>query len=98
MAQKRNEGNDEPGAEQLPVEDEKRLEHPLAAAKARPKVTPLEEGTTTRVLLTGDNRTVVTEAYVPTDEFGFRIKVNDQWFEHVGEAADSGTWIFAPTR
>lgn len=92
MAQKRN---DDPEPEQLPVEDEKRLEPPVARPKAAPLPKEVEQ---TRVLLTGDNRTVVTEAYVPTAEYGFRIKVNNQWFEHIGEAADSGTWIYAPTR
>jgi hypothetical protein len=96
--------NDEPEPEQLPVEDEKRLDHPFVAAKLRPKATPaegeptLQEGETTRVLLTGDDRTVLTEAYVPTTPNMFRINVNGQFFEHVGEAADSGTWIYAPTR
>lgn len=52
----------------------------------------------TRVLLTGDHRDVVTEEWIPTAEFGFRINVRGQHFEHVADAVDSGTWIFAPTR
>lgn len=52
----------------------------------------------TRVLLTGDNRSVVTEAWVPNEAFGFRINIDGQFFEHVADAVDSGTWIFAPTR
>jgi len=92
VAQKRN---DDPEPEQLPA-DEKRLEPPTTS---RPKAAPLpQEVEQTRVLLTGDNRTVVSEEYVPTSEFGFRIQVNGQWWEHVADAADSGTWIFAPTR
>ena len=60
------------------------------------KEVPPEE--TTRVLLTGDNRTVVTEDWVPTAAYGFRIYLHGQWWEHISEAVDSGTWIFAPTR
>lgn len=55
-------------------------------------------GDPVRVLLTGDNRDAITEAYIPAEEFDFRINVNGQFFEHVADAADSGTWIFAPTR
>jgi hypothetical protein len=81
-------------------------EHPIEGVPPPrgPRPTPLEgrpvtrEGETTRVLLTGDDRTVVTEAYIPTADYGFRIIVNGQPFEQVGEAADSGTRIFAPTR
>lgn len=62
-----------------------------------PTPTPTEEPQT-RVLLTGDDRNVVTEEWIPTAAFGFRINVRGQFFEHVGEAVDSGTWIFAPTR
>ena len=94
--------NDDPDVEK----DDETADVPLEGAPtltaekrlhAKDTVTP-QTGETTRVLLTGDNRTVITEAYVPTDEFGFRINVDGQFYEHVGEAADSGTWIFAPTR
>jgi hypothetical protein len=113
MAKKQNDEpdpptqNDDPGGEQRPAEDDKRLEgslkaEPLPAEPPRPTqqptVTP-QEVETTRVLITGDDRTVVTEHYVPTTEFGFRIYIEGKGhFEHVGEAVDSGTWIFAPTR
>ena len=105
MAKKNDDDRDvdEPKPEQLPADDEKRLDHPIAAAKLRPKVTPVDEVgaqevPTTRVLLTGDDRTVVTEHYVPTVEYGFRINVNGVWFEQVGIHADSGATIYAPTR
>ena len=92
--------NDDPEAEQLPVgRDDESAEQPIAGKPGpRLKVTPLTEGETTRVLLTGDDRTVSHEAYVPTAEYGFRIFVDGQHFEQIGVAADSGTTIFAPTR
>jgi hypothetical protein len=69
---------------------------PLAPA---PRITvEPQTGEQTRVLLTGDDRTVVTEDYVLTAEYGFRIFVRGQHFEQIGVAADSGTTIFAPTR
>lgn len=70
---------------------------PLVPARA-PRSEPPPSGEQTRVLLTGDNRNVVTEEWIPTAEFGFRICVKGQFFEHVADAVDSGTWIFAPTR
>ena len=64
-----------------------------------PKTTPTpHEGEITRVLLTTADRNVVTEEWVPTPEYGFRIVVNGQAFEQVAIAVDSGTTIFAPTR
>jgi hypothetical protein len=91
MAKKQN---DDPETEPQPTDEtaEPRL------ALASQETPTAQSGETTRVLLTGDSRDVVTEAYVPTEAYGFRINVNGQWYEHVGEAADSGTWIFAPTR
>jgi hypothetical protein len=81
------------------------VEPPIADERPRrgPQPTPHDEVKATevpqtRVLLTGDDRTVVTEAYIPTAEYGFRIFVNGQPFEQIGVAADSGTTIFAPTR
>lgn len=62
-----------------------------------PTPTPTEEPQT-RVLLTNDNRTVLTEAWIPTDQFGFRINVGGQFFEHVSENDSGVTWVFAPTR
>lgn len=56
-------------------------------------------GDPVRVLLTGDNRDAITEAYIPAEAFGFRINVNGQFFEHVDESPEGAhTWIFAPTR
>lgn len=52
----------------------------------------------TRVLLTGDDRTVLTEAYVPTTDDMFRIYVEGAGhFEHVADG-EGGVWIYAPTR
>jgi hypothetical protein len=99
--------DERPELPDMPAKEEKRREgslkpEPLPAEPPRPAqqptVTP-HEVETTRVLITGDDRTVVTEHYVPTTEFGFRIYIEGKGhFEHVAEAADSGTWIFAPTR
>lgn len=61
-----------------------------------PTPTPTEVPTT-RVLLTGDNRTVLTERYVPTTDNMFRIYVDGQHYEHV-EVGEGGVWIYAPTR
>lgn len=57
-----------------------------------------QEGDLTRVLLTSDDRNVLTEEWIPTAEFGFRINVRGQFFEHVSENDSGATWVFAPTR
>lgn len=110
MAKKQN---GDPDAEQLPADrdrdrDDPEVELPIAGGPVkRPKGSeyPVEDpiptpqtGEQTRVLLTGDDRTVLTERYIPTEGFGFRIFVDGQHWEHVDTNADSGAWIFAPTR
>jgi hypothetical protein len=89
----------------LPDRDEAHAELPIVDERPRrgPQPTPHDEVKATevpqtRVMLTGDDRIVVTEAYIPTAEYGFRIFVNGQHFEQIGVAADSGNTIFAPTR
>lgn len=81
-----------------------RPSHPIAVGD-RPKPTPHNVPTqqddpvpTTRVMLTGDDRNVLHEAWVPTDAYGFRIFVDDQPYEQIGVSPESGTTIFAPTR
>jgi hypothetical protein len=104
--------NDDPDAEQLPA-DRDRDRHdpevslPIAGGPVkRPKSGdyPVEDpvptpqtGETTRVLLTGDDRSVLTERYVPTTDNMFRIFADGQHFEHVAEG-EGGVWIYAPTR
>lgn len=79
-------------------------EPPIAAPPRRgPQPLPkgeveATEAEQTRVMLTGDDRTVLTERYIPTAEFGFRIFVDGQHFEQIGEVPDSGARVFAPTR
>jgi hypothetical protein len=70
----------------------------IIKAKAPPKSSKEGEGEMTRVLLTGDNRTVAHEAYIPTADFGFRIFFEGQHYEQIGEHADSGARIYGPTR
>ena len=105
--------NGDPDAEQLPADrdrdrDDPEVELPIAGGPVkRPKGTeyPVEDPVptpqtveTTRVLLTGDDRTVLTEAYVPTTADMFRIHVEGAGhFEHVADG-EGGVWIYAPTR
>lgn len=86
---------DDPEPDPKPEAPEKAPEKTLRAPRL--EVTPLE-GETTRVMLTDDNRVVLTERYIPTAEFGFRIFVDGQHFEQIGEVADSGARVYAPTR
>jgi len=78
-----------------PVEDP--VPTPTATCPPLPGQTAV--GDPVRVLLTGDNRIVLHEAYIPEEAFGFRISVNGQFFEHVDDSPEGAhTWIFAPTR
>lgn len=88
--------NDDPEPEHdLKPEPQEKQEKTLRAPRL--EVTPLE-GETTRVMLTDDNRVVLTERYIPTADFGFRIFVDGQHYEQIGVVPDSGARVYAPTR
>lgn len=92
-----------PRPEQLPSDDPRRPgahpDNPLPAEKPKPKrEAKTEASDPVRVILTGDDRHVYTEAYVPAADYGFRISIEGQHFEQIGESVESGARVFAPTR